>query len=202
MSVLIETSLGNVVVDLWTDECPKTCLNFLKLCKVKYFNFHIFHSVQSGFIAQSGDPTGSGNFSHLEIAIDANLIFMTGSGGESIFGLLNPETPRFFAGTEIQPNLKHAKRGLISMAGMKLGDQGKPLIGSQFFLTLEDNLDYLDGNHVPFGEIAEGEEILDRLNAAYCDDAGRPYQDIRQVRVFSTMCVCILTMVFLVLNTP
>ena len=61
MSVLIETSLGNVVIDLWTDDCPRTCLNFLKLCKVKFFNFHQFHSVQAGFAAQTGDPDGSGN---------------------------------------------------------------------------------------------------------------------------------------------
>lgn len=33
MSVYIETSAGDVVVDLFTDECPQTCQNFLKLCK-------------------------------------------------------------------------------------------------------------------------------------------------------------------------
>ena len=61
MSVLIETSLGNVVVDLWTDNCPRASLNFLKLCKMKFYNFHVFHSVQTGFAAQTGDPEGSGN---------------------------------------------------------------------------------------------------------------------------------------------
>ena len=35
MSVLLETSLGEIVIDLYTDKVPKTCENFLKLCKVK-----------------------------------------------------------------------------------------------------------------------------------------------------------------------
>lgn len=41
MSVLIVTSLGDIVVDLFTDKCPLTCKNFLKLCKLLHFpNFH------------------------------------------------------------------------------------------------------------------------------------------------------------------
>ena len=33
MAVLLETSRGDLVVDLFTEECPHACLNFLKLCK-------------------------------------------------------------------------------------------------------------------------------------------------------------------------
>lgn len=42
MSVLFETSLGDIVIDLETDLCPKTCENFLKLCKVYYYNLNAF----------------------------------------------------------------------------------------------------------------------------------------------------------------
>lgn len=45
MSVLIETSLGDIVIDLFTKECPKTSLNFLKLCKMKYYNNCLFYDV-------------------------------------------------------------------------------------------------------------------------------------------------------------
>ena len=68
MSVLLETSLGEIVIDLYTEKAPKTCQNFLKLCKTKYYNFSPFHKVTSGFTAVTGDPTGSGK------------------GGESIWG--------------------------------------------------------------------------------------------------------------------
>jgi hypothetical protein len=42
MSVLFETSLGDLVIDLEVEQCPKTCENFLKLCKVYYYNLNAF----------------------------------------------------------------------------------------------------------------------------------------------------------------
>lgn len=42
MSVLLETSLGDLVIDLETDSCPNTCKNFLKLCKAYYYNLNAF----------------------------------------------------------------------------------------------------------------------------------------------------------------
>ncbi|CAN0889371.1 Peptidyl-prolyl cis-trans isomerase CYP59 [Linum grandiflorum] len=70
MSVLIVTTLGDLVVDLFTEKCPVTCKNFLKLCKIKYYNGCLFHTVQKDFTAQTGDPTG------------------IGSGGDSVYKLL------------------------------------------------------------------------------------------------------------------
>lgn len=68
MAVLLETSLGDLVIYLYVEDCPKTTMNFLKLCKVKYYNNCIFYNIQKDFIVQTGDPTG------------------TGKGGQSIFG--------------------------------------------------------------------------------------------------------------------
>ena len=49
----------------------------------------------------------------------------------------------------------------------------------QFFITLGDDLDYLDGVHTVFAEVVEGFEVLEKLSDAICDDEHRPYQDIR-----------------------
>jgi peptidyl-prolyl cis-trans isomerase-like 4 len=68
MSVILETSLGDIVLDLYVEDCPKACTNFLKLCKIKYYNGNLFHTVQKNFNVQTGDPTG------------------TGRGGDSIWG--------------------------------------------------------------------------------------------------------------------
>ena len=61
MSVLLATSLGEIVVDLAVEESPSLCSNFLQLCTAKYYNGCLFYNVQEGFIAQCGDPTGSGS---------------------------------------------------------------------------------------------------------------------------------------------
>lgn len=42
MSVMLETSLGELVIDLETERCPRTCENFLKLCKIKYYALNAF----------------------------------------------------------------------------------------------------------------------------------------------------------------
>src|SRR4051812_28934151 len=49
MSVLLETSVGDLVIDLHTDLAPKACKNFLKLCKIKYYNFSPVYSIQKNF---------------------------------------------------------------------------------------------------------------------------------------------------------
>uniref|UniRef100_A0A8C9FK75 Peptidyl-prolyl cis-trans isomerase n=1 Tax=Pavo cristatus TaxID=9049 RepID=A0A8C9FK75_PAVCR len=60
MAVLLETTLGDLVIDLYTEERPRACLNFLKLCKIKYYNYCLIYNVQRDFIIQTGDPMGTG----------------------------------------------------------------------------------------------------------------------------------------------
>ncbi|KAJ2158606.1 Peptidyl-prolyl cis-trans isomerase-like 4 [Coemansia sp. RSA 552] len=151
MSVLVETSIGDIVIDLYTNDAPLTCKNFLKLCKAKYYNFTLFHRVEKGFIAQAGDPTGRGN------------------GGQSIFGELGGSA--YFPG-EIQKKLRHEAKGTVSMACI----DGE--CGSQFFITLADDLEYLDGKHAVFGRVAEGMDVVEETGQCICDDSGRPLKDI------------------------
>jgi len=155
MSVVIETTQGDITLDLFIKARPKTCLNFLKLCKLKAYNMNLFHTIQADFIAQTGDPTG------------------TGRGGESIFSQMYGPQARFFE-AETVPRIKHTKQGLISMVNC-----GDSVLGSQFFFTLGDELDYLDGEHCVFGEVVEGEDVLTKINNTITDGSGRPYQDIR-----------------------
>ena len=58
-------------------------------------------------------------------------------------------------------------------------NKGPNTNGSQFYVTLRGDLDFLDGKYTIFGEIAEGEDVLERINAAYCDKHHRPYRNIR-----------------------
>ena len=51
--------------------------------------------------------------------------------------------------------------------------------GSQFFITLTDRIDYLDGKHAVFGHVVEGMDTLDKLNDVFTDQDGRPLKDVR-----------------------
>ncbi|KAK2508230.1 hypothetical protein MC885_011258 [Smutsia gigantea] len=155
MAVLLETTLGDVVIDLYTEERPRACLNFLKLCKIKYYNYCLIHNVQRDFIIQTGDPTG------------------TGRGGESVFGQLYGDQASFFEAEKV-PRIKHKKKGTVSMV-----NNGSDQHGSQFLITTGDNLDYLDGVHTVFGEVTEGMDIIKKINETFVDKDFVPYQDIR-----------------------
>lgn len=96
--MLLKTSVGDIDVELWTKETPKTCRNFIQLCMEGYYDNTIFHRVVKGFIVQGGDPNGDG------------------TGGESIYN--EP------FGDEFHQRLKFTRRGLLAMANAGDNDNG------------------------------------------------------------------------------
>lgn len=81
---------------------------------------------------------------------------------------------------EFSKKLKHTRRGIVSMATTlsKLNPDER-LAGSQFIITLGENIEHLDGKAAIFGEVVEGFDALEKVNTAFIDQAGRPLQDIR-----------------------
>jgi peptidylprolyl isomerase len=58
--VLLETTQGNIEIELMTEVAPKACENFTSLIKSGYYDGIIFHRIIKGFMIQGGDPTGTG----------------------------------------------------------------------------------------------------------------------------------------------
>ncbi|MCY4072788.1 MAG: peptidylprolyl isomerase [Chloroflexi bacterium] len=56
----METSKGTISIELFADRAPITVNNFVFLCRDGFYDDVIFHRVLDGFMAQGGDPTGSG----------------------------------------------------------------------------------------------------------------------------------------------
>ena len=157
MSVLLITSLGNLYFDLFFKDCPLTTKNFLKLCKIKYYNNNLFYSVQKDFIAQSGSPENS------DIS----------PKNKSIYGLLDPKL-NFFK-SEISPKYQHNQKGLLCTANI-----GPDLNTSTFYITLtSNNLISLNNKHTIFGILTKGFDVLDKINDSYVDETNRPYRNIR-----------------------
>ncbi len=57
--VLLETTMGNITIQLY-DDMPVTTGNFKELVEKGFYNGTIFHRVIDGFMIQGGDPTGTG----------------------------------------------------------------------------------------------------------------------------------------------
>ncbi len=94
-SVTFSTDKGDIVVDLFGDKTPMTVNNFVFLAREGFYDGTIFHRVIPDFMAQGGDPTG------------------TGRGG-----------PGYRFGDEFHPSLKHDKPGVLSMANAGPGTNG------------------------------------------------------------------------------
>jgi peptidyl-prolyl cis-trans isomerase B (cyclophilin B) len=83
----METDKGTMVIELFADRTPKTVNNFVFLAREGFYDGVMFHRVISNFMAQGGDPTGSGR------------------GG-----------PGYKFEDEFHPSLRHDKQGVLSMA--------------------------------------------------------------------------------------
>ena len=136
---------GTIVIELFAKNAPNTVNNFVFLSRDGYYDSVTFHRVIPGFMAQAGDPTGSG------------------SGG-----------PGYKFDNEFHPELRHDGPGVVSMANAGMRD-GRGTNGSQFFITFVEtlNLDGLnpDGSpkdcsaprvscHSVFGRVIEGMDTL------------------------------------------
>jgi peptidyl-prolyl cis-trans isomerase-like 4 len=145
MSVLLETSLGEIVIDLFVDKAPKACFNFIRLCQLKFYNDLLVHDVQKDYLAQMGDPTFCPQLNRPRT---------------SVWGLAKQEHICF--DDEIK-GLKFNKRGLVATANTAPNQNN-----SVFFITLASTpIESLDSKHTIFGEVAEGFEVLDLINKAY-----------------------------------
>jgi cyclophilin family peptidyl-prolyl cis-trans isomerase len=91
----ISTDDGDIVVELFADKAPHTVNNFVFLAQDGYFDGVTFHRVIHGFMAQGGDPTG------------------TGRGG-----------PGYRFDDEFHPALRHDRPGTLSMANAGPGTNG------------------------------------------------------------------------------
>ncbi|CAK9860992.1 unnamed protein product [Sphagnum jensenii] len=90
MSVTLTCTHGPIDIVLFIKDAPRTCRNFVELCKAGYYDGTTFHKVVPNFMCQAGDPSG------------------TGMGGESIYGRNFPD--------EMSAKHSHNRKGVVSMA--------------------------------------------------------------------------------------
>lgn len=107
-TVKIITNKGEITIELFKDDAPKTVENFITLVKKGFYDGVTFHRVISGFMIQGGDPTGTGH----------------GGPGYEFADELNANTPSYKAGYI---------RGTVAMA-----NAGPNTNGSQFFIMHKD----------------------------------------------------------------
>ncbi|KAL9641449.1 hypothetical protein ABK040_013374 [Willaertia magna] len=153
MSITLHTNLGDIKIELFCEQTPKTCKNFLALCASGYYNQTIFHRNVPKFLIQGGDKEG------------------TGKGGHSCF------KERYFE-DEFNENLTHSTRGIVAMA-----NKGKPNTNSSQFYIIYSPQPQLNNQCTVFGKVIHGLDILDKMEGIPVDNKYKPLQDIRILNV-------------------
>jgi len=156
--VVIETNLGDIVIELFPADATEHVKNFLVLTNQGYYDNTLFHRIIPGFMIQGGDPN-------------------TISGEPNTWGMGGPDEKLDAEFNSIKHN-----RGIVSMArGSDVNSAG-----SQFFIVHQDS-PHLDGKYTAFGRLASEEsfQTLDKIAAVTTGTNDRPI-DSEQVRIIKT----------------
>jgi len=135
--VILYTSSGKIVIELFSDDAPKTVKNFLNLADSGFYDGVLFHRIVKDFMIQGGDP--------LSKDPESQNMWGSGDAGYNIEAEFN--------------TIKH-NRGIVSMANSARPDSAS----SQFFIVHADS-NYLDEHYTVFGRIATQEsfDTLDKI---------------------------------------
>ena len=160
----LETSLGTITVELFTDLMPETAGNFVSLAKSGFYDGLHFHRVIQSFMVQFGCPHSK----------DPNS--SRAGTGDGPNGRIPDEHPE---------NAKLSNEpGTLAMA-----NTGQPNTGScQFFINTAHN-DYLDwfsagpSKHPVFGKVTDGIDVLAKIESTPTEAGDRPATPVQMVRV-------------------
>lgn len=159
--IILETNLGNIVIEFFPEDAPNHVDNFIGLTESGFYDKTIFHRIIPGFMIQGGDPN--------TIDGDPNT-WGTGGPGTSVDAEFN--------------TIKH-NRGIVSMAR----SQDPNSAGSQFFIVHKDS-NFLDGEYTVFGRIITEEsfQTLDKIAAVQTEGGTKPI-DSEQVTITKAIIV-------------
>ena len=149
---IIETELGTIEADLFTDGAPKASANFVKLAKQGFYDDVIFHRCIPGFVIQGGD----GEFGK-KSSLNAGRV---GTGGPGY---------RF----DDEPISGDYYRGTLAMA-----NAGPNTNGSQFFICHQDRTGRLPKNYTLFGQVTRRMDVVDKIVTAPRDGRDLPDQPV------------------------
>ncbi len=152
-TVILQTSLGDIKLEFYPADAPKTVANFIKLAEKGFYDGVTFHRVIPGFMIQGGDP----------LSKDADPTNDgTGGPGYMFEDELNSGAASYQTGY---------KKGVLAMA-----NAGSNTNGSQFFIMLTDYP--LPHNYTIFGRVIAGQEVVDKIGLVKTGDNDRPVENV------------------------
>ncbi len=152
-TVILDTDFGQIEIELYPKDAPKTVTNFVNKVLAKEFDGTTFHRLVPGFVIQGGDPLSKDN----DPAND-------GFGGERM---------------DAEPRKLSNLRGTVSMASSSRMQPIDSQSDMQFFINLDDKCARLDAmGFIPFGKVVAGMDVVDKIAKQPRDARDRPLKNV------------------------
>ena len=170
-SAVVETTKGKFTIELRPDIALETVNSFIFLAREGYYNGVTFHRVLPGFVAQGGDPTGTGSGSpgYTLPAEFSDVPFERGTVGLARANDPNSGGSQFFIAYAAVVYDEVDDSGDASAGDIRLRDVGPYLEGSAVAAGDADigggltTVSQLNGQYTVFGKVVEGMEVVDTL---------------------------------------
>jgi len=157
MQATIKTNKGDIKLELFSADAPKTVDNFVKLARDGFYKGTTFHRVISDFMIQGGDPNSKDDDPSNDGQGGPGYKFADEINAASL-GLSEEQIAKLQAeGYHYNDQLHSHKMepGVIAMA-----NSGPDTNGSQFFIVTLEAQPHLDGRHTVFGHVTEGMDVV------------------------------------------
>ena len=199
--VLFETTEGNILLTLY-DDTPVHRDNFLRLVSEQFYDSLLFHRVIKNFMIQGGDPDSrhaepGATLGEGEVGYTLEAELFDGNGR-----LLHPHRRGALAmareGDDVNPERRSSGCQFYIVWGTTFSSSELQTIGerldtmTQHRVVMTPELQnlyrkiggapHLDGQYTVFGEVAEGFDVLKRIQQVFTDDYDRPVDDVRILR--------------------
>ena len=152
-TAVIETDRGNIKLELYSNDAPKTVANFVDLANKNFYNGLTFHRVVPGFVIQGGDPKGDGTGGPGYTFEDEINPWSLGLSDDAIKSLEAE-------GYKYTHDLTSHK---VTSGALAMANSGPNTNGSQFFIVSEADQPHLDGRHTVFGRVIEGMDVVRQI---------------------------------------
>lgn len=201
--VVLETTEGKIVLTLF-DDTPRHRDNFLRLVSEQFYDSLLFHRVIKNFMIQGGDPDSR----HAEPGVTLGEGSTDSTIVAEIFSpegrLLHPHKRGAVAAARESDSENPERRSsgcqfyivwgktYATQQLYQIGDKVEAQTDHRVTMTDElldlyhdvGGVPHLDGQYTVFGEVAEGLEVIDRIQKVQTDDYDRPIDDVRILRAY------------------
>uniref|UniRef100_A0A9I9CK09 peptidylprolyl isomerase n=1 Tax=Cucumis melo TaxID=3656 RepID=A0A9I9CK09_CUCME len=210
-NVILHTTMGDIHMRLYPEECPKTVENFTTHCRNGYYDNLIFHRVIKGFMIQTGDPLGDGTGGQsiwgrefedefhksgsairddvFEQGLLPKLFFFWKKGIFSrVYSLQYSQKLAILLVFSLKPNtMDYSFQTDLDLRHdrpftVSMANAGPNTNGSQFFITTVAT-PWLDNKHTVFGRVIKGMDVVQTIEKVKTDKADKPYQDVKILNV-------------------